>query len=61
MTSLFFDTTKEFTELTAPKWLCKGGRKGSTMDNRWFWNEHILTLKVGEHKDTDFQRIERIK
>lgn len=50
-----------FTENTAPKWLREGGLKGSTMDNRWFWDEHVMTLRVGEHVDTDFRRIERIE
>jgi len=51
-----------FTEETAPKWLTSENTvKGSTMDTRWFWNDHILTLKVGESKDTDFQRITRVE
>lgn len=50
-----------FTEETAPRWLKEGGRAGSTMDNRWFWNDHILTLKVGQHTHTDFRKITRIK
>lgn len=63
MTMIDFPETGEetFTENTAPKWLCEGGRKDSTMDNRWFWDEFVLTLKVGEYIDTDFRRIERIK
>lgn len=55
-----FKDTKEFSEDNAPKWLCEGGVKGSTMDNRWFWTGHVLTLKVGEHIDTDFNRITRL-
>lgn len=59
---LSFDTSppKSFTEETAPKWLCEGGKEGSTMCNRWFWRDHVLTLKVGESVDTDFHRITRI-
>jgi hypothetical protein len=48
-----------FTEDTAPAWLCEGGIAGSTMDNRWFWNGHVLTLEVGQSVDTDFHRITR--
>ena len=51
----------EFTELNAPDWLTsKNTVPGSTMDNRWFWNDHILTLKVGQSKETDFRIITRI-
>lgn len=49
-----------FNEETAPKWLCEGGVKGSTMDNRWFWTDHVLTLRIGSHFLTDFQEITRI-
>lgn len=65
MHSIFFESVKfehsvdYFTEDDAPSWLCEGGLEGSTMDNRWFWNDHVLTLKVGEYVDTDFQRITR--
>ena len=31
------------------------------MDNRWFWKDHVLTLKVGESVNTDFRRITRVK
>ena len=62
MTSLFFKCEPvTFTENTAPNWLTSANTiKGSTMDNRWFWTGHILTLDVGEYKDTDFQRIKRV-
>ena len=52
----------EFSESDAPDWLtsCKTV-PGSTMDHRWFWNEHVLTLKVGESVKTDFQLITRIE
>jgi hypothetical protein len=51
-----------FSEKDAPDWLTGAQAvPGSTMDNSWFWNNHVLTLKVGEFIDTDFQRIERIE
>jgi len=50
----------EFTEKNPPSWLI-GGLPGSTMDNRWFWNDRVLTLAVGETVDTDFHRIERVE
>jgi len=54
--------TKIFTEETAPDWLTSVNTvKGSTMDNRWFWNDHVLTLQVGESIETDFQTIKRIE
>ncbi len=50
-----------FTENDAPIWLtCEDTIKGSTMDNRWFWKEHVLTLEVGDTIDTDFQIITRL-
>jgi hypothetical protein len=49
----------EFTEETAPKWL-KGDGRGSTMDNRWFWDKHVITLNIGEFVETDFQIVKRI-
>ena len=61
MTHLIFPGDPvEFNEETAPKWLKEGGIVGSTMDNRWFWNDHVLTLEVGAGIDTDFQKITRI-
>lgn len=55
-----FDLVKRFTEDTAPNWLtCDKTIKGSTMDDRWFWNDHVLTLKVGQSIKTDFWNIER--
>ena len=53
-------TPEYFNTATAPDWLCKGGREGSTGDMRWFWNDHVLVLKVGQYIDTDFRRIERV-
>lgn len=50
-----------FTEATAPKWLTSEGTiKGTTMDDRWFWNDYVLTLEVGQSVETDFSRITRI-
>ena len=61
MTHLIFKGTPvPFDEDTAPMWLKEGGIAGSTMDNRWFWNDHVLTLEVGETIDTDFWSITRI-
>lgn len=59
------DSPKEkaefFTEDDAPKWLTsEDSVKGSTMDNRWFWNDHVLTLPVGGIVKTDFRTIKRI-
>lgn len=51
---------EHITEETAPDWLTsKNTIKGSTMDNRWFWNDHVLTLEVGQTVKTDFWEIER--
>jgi hypothetical protein len=63
MTHLFFDTEAEiFTENDAPDWLTGVKTiKGSTMDCRWFWNDYILKLEVGQSRETDFQIITRIK
>jgi hypothetical protein len=53
---------EEFTEETAPAWLTSCNTvPGSTMDNRWFWEERVLTLEIGEYIDTDFTRITRIE
>lgn len=50
-----------FDEETAPDWLTsKNSIPGSTMDGRWFWNEHVLTLEVNESINTDFQTITRV-
>lgn len=49
-----------FTEDTAPDWLtCKDTVKGSTMDDRWFWTDRVLTLQVGQSVNTDFWKLER--
>lgn len=54
-------STRQFTEHDAPDWLTsKNTVKGSTMDDRWFWEKHVLTLEVGQHVQTDFHYIKRV-
>lgn len=62
MTHRFFNSTPEsFSTLNAPAWLTSENTiRGSTMDNRWFWREHVLTLQVGESVKTDFHIIKRV-
>lgn len=49
-----------FSDTDAPDWITSADTiKGSTMDNRWFWEEHVLTLKVGASVKTDFHVITR--
>ena len=56
-----FGTEEIFTEENAPKWLTSSDTvKGSTMDDRWFWNDHVLTLTVGSSVMTEFHKITRI-
>jgi hypothetical protein len=55
----FPQATETFDEATAPIWLCKGGIKGSTMDNRPFWNNNVITLDIGASVKTDFWEISR--
>ena len=50
----------EFDEETAPSWL-KGNGTKSTMDNRWFWDDYVMKLEVGESKETDFQIVTRVE
>jgi hypothetical protein len=51
-----------FTDTDAPDWLTGMNTiKGSTMDMRWFWNDHVLTLEVGESIATDFETIIRLE
>ena len=51
-----------FTEKDAPEWLTSENTiKGSTMDSRWFWKEHVLTLPVGRSIDTGFNTITRLE
>lgn len=63
MDHLFFERSVEvFTPTTAPDWLTsKNTVRGSTMDNRWFWTDHVLALAVGECVSTDFRRIFRVQ
>ena len=64
MTHSFFKSLEPvyFTELNAPDWLTgENTIKGSTMDCRWFWKEYVLTLKIGECVNTDFNQICRIE
>jgi hypothetical protein len=62
MTHKIFKTYKVFTEKSAPDWLTSSKSvKGSTMDNRWFWNDYVLTLPIGKSVETVFQTITRIK
>jgi len=50
-----------FDESTAPDWLTSVKTvKGSTMDGRWFWEDHVLKLEVGQSIDTDYQTITRL-
>jgi len=50
-----------FDEEHAPNWLTsKKSVKGSTMDQRWFWNDHILTMEIGQSIDTEFNCITRL-
>jgi hypothetical protein len=49
-----------FSEDKAPYWLKIGGPEGSTMCMRWFWEDHVLKLKVGDSVDTDFNTITRV-
>ena len=52
---------KLFDESNAPDWLTsKNTTKGSTMDDRWFWNDHVLQLGINESIKTDFQIITRL-
>ena len=58
---VFKDAVKTCTEKTAPSWLTSCNTvKGSTMDDRWFWTEHVLALPVGSSIKTDFRKITRI-
>lgn len=50
-----------FNEETAPNWLTgEQTVKGSTMDCRWFWTDHVLKLEVGDFIETDFHMITRV-
>ena len=58
---VFVDSKPEvFSEESAPDWLTSNNTvKGSTMDNRWFWNERVLALNVGESIQTDCRTVTR--
>ena len=52
----------KFTCETAPYWITSCNTvEGSTMDKRWFWVDHVLTLKVGEIADNGLHKITRIR
>lgn len=58
---LFDAPPSRFSEHDAPDWLTSAKTiKGSTMDNRWFWERHVLTLEVGQSVETDFHRVTRV-
>jgi len=62
MTHKSFRDVEIFSESDAPSWLTSENTiKGSTMDTRWFWNDRVLTLKLGESVETDFRIITRIE
>ena len=63
MTHNFFGCVPDiFRETDAPDWLTGASTiPGSTMDSRWFWQDHILTLNVGESIKTTFRTITRIR
>ncbi len=44
----------EFDDNNPPDWLVHE-------ENKWFWDRHVLNLKVGQSIDTDFQTITRIE
>lgn len=51
-----------FSDATAPDWLTsKRTVRGSTTDNRSFWESRVLTLSIGKRVQTDFRTITRIK
>ena len=55
------DKVLTFTEATAPDWLTSSKTiKGSTMDDRWFWNKYVLKLEIGKQVQTNFRTITRI-
>ena len=61
MTHLDFPGKPVVFTATAPDWLSSVNTiKGSTMDMRWFFEKHVLTLAVGKSIDTDFRKITRV-
>ena len=60
--NVYVNIKTEFTHDTAPEWLTSERNvPGSTMDYRWFFRDHVLTLAVGAKVETDFSVIERIE
>lgn len=58
----FKDDLVQFSELDAPDWLTSINTiPGSTMDDRWFWTDYVLTLQIGKSVKTDFQTITRVE
>ena len=55
MTHLFFKHVPPtiFDEDNLPEWL-------NHKAFRWWYDDYIAKLEIGEHRDSDFQRIERI-
>lgn len=62
MVHKFFNgKSRRFSEIDAPDWLTSVNTiPGSTMDNRWFWKDHVLSLQIGESIETDFHVITRV-
>jgi hypothetical protein len=59
---LFAFAPTQFSDTDAPDWLTsKNTVPGSTMDSRWFWNDHVLKLSVGQSVETEFNVIKRIQ
>ena len=57
----FGGKSRFFSKNTAPKWLTSENTiRGSTMDDRWFWNDYVLKLKIKENIKTDFHIIIRL-
>jgi hypothetical protein len=56
-----FKSVEFFHENDAPTWLTsENSIPGSTMDERWFWENHVLKLNVGQSILTDFRKITRM-
>ena len=56
-----FDKCIVFSEETAPDWLTSAKNiRSSTMDSRWFWTDHVLTLAIDASVETDFHTIKRV-
>lgn len=50
--SVFPNTVSVFTEADPPSWLI-------SKENLWFYEQHVLSLGIGESADTDFNKITR--